>query len=162
LSTTFQCPKPITGVKCFDCLERENCPQIKPKPVIPKFEGRYLPEFRYEEILPLDSIPKHVYRLLLLMSDDFQLTVAERHELVFYASRIKPKVGRGKSRERLYVFICLYILERDKRPIYTKDKEYFDKKYGLTKPGIEKTKEFVQEEIRRVQKNTAISDLWKK
>jgi len=68
--------------------------------------------------LPRDKIEKHIYRMLLLMSDKFQLTKPELGDLIFYASRFNtkhPEGGRGKSKEKVFAYLCMYILNRDNR-----------------------------------------------
>jgi hypothetical protein len=151
----MNCPKPSTGVPCFKCPEREICPQLNPPKVKPLHYHITPRPDSFKEILPLDSLEKHIYRMLLLMAEDFQLTTPERHELIFYASRfnpVSPKGGRGKSKERVFACLCLYILERDKRPIYLRNKDYFDEKYSLVNSDSEDLKKFVKKELERLRK----------
>jgi hypothetical protein len=101
--------------------------------------------------------------MLLLMSDDFSLTSIEKHELMFYGSRFQSfakKGGRGKTREKVYACLCIYLLQRDKRPIYTNDREYYNHKYGLNKKDVPQVKEFILKEIRRIHKRATIDFIW--
>ena len=75
-------------------------------------------EFQEYNFLPRDKIEKHIYRMLLLMSDKFQLTKPELGDLIFYASRFNtkhPEGGRGKSKEKIFAYLCAHILRRDRR-----------------------------------------------
>ncbi len=149
-----KCPKFETGIKCFDCPKREVClkpskpkPRVYPSPSTSKFE----------EFIPLatEKLEKHIYRMLLLMADDFLLTKPEKHELIYYASKFPPYSkfgGRGKSKERVYACLCLHLLERDNRPIYLRSKEYYDERYQLNRSDISSIKAFVSSELDKLQR----------
>lgn len=156
LAPSIKCPKKEEGVKCFDCSDVKTCPQMNP-PKIMRFsfpKRTSIPQFQEFTPLPTDSMEKHIYRMLLLMAEDFQLISPEKHELIYFASRFKPfspKGGRGKSKERLFACLCLYILERDgRRRIYEASKEYFDERYQLYRPDTEALKIFVKDELIRL------------
>lgn len=158
----FVCPKPETGVKCFDCEYRDICtflnlPARKPQTYPPPEEPTYKPF----SPLPLETphrkydqgIPKHLYKMLLLISEDFQLTKPELRDLCYYCSRFQhpyPKGGRNKSWERIFAIICIQLLERDKRPIYTKNKDYYDERYKFTNSDFKELYDYVEKEIRRI------------
>ena len=107
-------------------------------------------------LLPKDKVEKHIYRMLLLMSDHFQLTRIEKRELVFYASRfepISPKGGRGKSKERVYAFLCLYLLRRDNRQsVICKIWDRISEIYKLDNKDKSEIEEFVLKEVDRINK----------
>ncbi len=152
MALLISCPKPFTGVKCFDCSKRETCPQLNPPVPKPKHYARPVQEYSKAEIFPTDHLEKHVYRMLLLLAEDFLLTTPEKKELMFYASRFPPfskNGGRGKSKERVYACLCLYLLERDKRPIYVRSKDYYDEKYALCKKDCEEMKKFILKELKK-------------
>jgi hypothetical protein len=154
------------GVKCFDCPNRETCIYLNPPKFKPKLyevedeiklKGKYYSYTKDLLSLPTDSIYKHIYKMLLLMSEDFMLTWPEKHELIFLASRLvntfSGKGGRGKSKERMFAYMCIHILERDGRGmIYKNNEEYYVEKYKLNLPDKEKMIEFVEQEMKRIIK----------
>jgi hypothetical protein len=104
--------------------------------------------------LPLDSMNKYLYRMLLLMAEDFMLTSAEKHELIFLASRFQPfskKGGRGKSKERVFAYLCIYLLKRDGREVvFEKSKDFYTSRYNLDMLDSQKVQDFVESEVKRI------------
>ena len=152
----FKCPKPETGVLCFECPKRHICPYLNP----PKRRPQLYPPPRlrippnYVEFQPLPlEIPKDHYRQLLLIGEDFQLTKPELRDLVYYASKFRPyarKGGRGKSWRKVYAVTCIQILERDRRPIYARRKDYYNSKYRLSRTDLLEISSWVKKEIERI------------
>ena len=71
---TSLCEKKLEGVKCFDCSERETCFQLNPPKPKPNFSISMAKEDQVFSPLPLDSMNKYLYRMLLLMAEDFIVT----------------------------------------------------------------------------------------
>ncbi len=143
------------GVKCFDCPNRETCVQLNPPKPKPKLYDSPTLEKQPFQPVPTDTLDKSLYRMLLLMAEDFMLTSVEKHELIFYGARFNPfskKGGRGKSKERIFAYLCIHLLERDGRSIiFNNDQEYYIERYNLNLPDSEKMKKFVQKEIKRIR-----------
>ena len=116
------------------------------------FRHKYKPY----NLIPRDKLEKHIYRLLLLMAEKFHLTKAEKGDLLFYASRMNscfPKGGRNKSKERVYAFLCKYILDRDGRSsVLESDWKWLNERYRLEAPDKEEIENFIKEEINRINK----------
>jgi hypothetical protein len=148
------CKKKIEGIKCFDCSERETCPQLNPPKPNLRFDFPTSKEDKSFNPLPLDTMSKYLYRMLLLMSEDFMLTSAEKRELIFLASRFQPfskKGGRGKSKERIFAYLCIYLLKRDGREIvFEKSKDFYTSRYNLDMLDSQKMKDFVESEVKRI------------
>jgi len=152
----LSCPLKQLGVKCFDCLDRETCVQLNPPKSKPKLYESPCQEHQTFQPLPMENLDKSLYRMLLLMCDDFMLTAPEKRELIFLASKFKPfskSGGRGKSKERVYAYLCLHLLERDGRGIIvSKNEDFYTDRYKLDLPDKDKMQAFVLSEIKRILK----------
>ncbi len=149
----FECPKPKTGILCGDCQLQNSCPFLNPPKPSPRLYPRPTRKVVFQP-LPIE-ISKPIYRMALLISEDFQLTKVEFRDLIYYTSRfgsVAPKGGRGKSWERVFALVCVKILERDNRPIYSNNRLYFDTRYQLKKADTKELANFVKEEFQKVSK----------
>jgi len=149
----FECPKSKTGVLCCDCHLLPSCPFLHPpKPKLPP--KRHSTPYQLFQPVPV-QISKWNYRLLLLVGEDFKLSKAEVGDLVYYTNKFNSfarRGGRGKSWRRIYALTCIELLRRDKRPIYTRNKNFYDKRYELTKRDTKELRRFVRKEIKRINK----------
>ena len=121
-------------------------------------------ESRFTFNEPISDRPSNRSKVVTRVSEDFQLTSAEKDDLYFltkkYLERCKnpksklPQPGffySGASWERICAVVCLYLLWRDGRcAIYENRKDYYDETYELNRKDFKNFRKRVLSELEEI------------
>jgi hypothetical protein len=113
---------------------------------------------------PIADKPSNRSKVVTRVSEDFQLTSAEKSDLYFLTKKCleKRKAPKGKlpksgffysgaSWDRICAVISLYLLWRDGRcAIYENRKDYYDEMYDLNRKDFKELRKRVLDELERV------------
>jgi hypothetical protein len=133
----MECPKHKTGILCGRCPYRHECPYIKPSSAA----SGYVPAPEPEEFaapaenfyMVVENLPTRRYMEVLRVGEDFKLTKPEMLDLAFYIKNFPKPAHRsrwGGGWKQVCAVVAIILLERDRRPIFAKEKKRLIQKYG--------------------------------